>query len=106
MDDTMRVKEFKGDALAKFLAVTLSSDYKAIGEICSNNNLGLTAMRLELRPVYHPRKYESNTDERTKAFANAYEIRLWEEYEKEGIKGAMRFFKSSALETYMESQVV
>src|SRR5580765_7500214 len=106
MDDTLRMKEYKGDALVKFLAVMIFNDYKAVGEVCSNHNLGLAAMKLELPPVYHPRRYESNTDERTKAFANAYEIRLWEEYEKEGIKGAMRFFKSSALETYMESQVV
>ena len=105
MDDTLRMKEYKGDALVKFLAVMIFNDYKAVGEVCSNHNLGLAAMKLELPPVYHPRRYESNTDERTKAFANAYEIRLWERFEAEGLQAALKFFKRSAVTTYLESQV-
>ncbi len=91
------VKEFKGDALAKFLAVHIFNEQKDIHGVCNNYTFSIAGQRLRLKPFYR------GINDRTKAFANAYEIRLWEVYQKQGLEEAMVFFKNTALVAYKES---
>jgi len=101
----MKIKEFKGDKLASFLAVLIFNEPTEVTRVCSNHVFGITGMKLGLTPLYSAIIYANEkTDPRTKAFANAYEVRLWEVYIEHGLEEALEFFKETAVETYMETK--
>ena len=100
----LRVKEFKGDALVKFLAVLVFNEVDDVIGVCSNVNLGIAGMKLGLEPLYPAVRYSNEKiDPRTKAFANAYEVNLWEFYVANGLQPTLRHFKETALLNYMET---
>lgn len=107
-----KLKEFKGDALAKFIAVELVTKYypdcdraffmQKVAFLVSNAKFAEVARKLNL--CHHKEDYVVNFDKPFKNFANAFEVKLWEVYEQEGLNSVIEFFKTNVM-TIKESNL-
>ena len=97
----LKIREWKGDALAKFIAVMVFNDVESVNRLCSNKVLGEAAKKLGLEEMVVDFSYRGVVKE-NKGLANAYEIKLWEVYESEGLDRAIEFFRDTALVAYKE----
>jgi hypothetical protein len=98
----LKIKEYKGDSLAKLIAVMIFDDVESVNRLCSNKILGEAAKKLELEEMVVDFSYRGVVKE-NKGLANAYEIKLWEVFEAYGLESAISFFKDTALVAYEES---
>lgn len=102
-----KIREFKGDALAKFLACEIlikeyETDQKklqslVVKAVC-NRTFHEAALRLELKPHKDHIPFRNPCkDNFDKSYANAFEVKLYEVYEEHGLSGATLFFKTSIM---------
>lgn len=107
-----KIKEFKGDALALFIACILictdplrrSEQRDRVYAIISNYNFSDISKKLGLKP--HPEDGFEHPIKIGKRYANAYEVKLFEIYEKDGFMMALRFFNDTAINNYLKKPLI
>ena len=95
-----KVREFKGDALARFIAVLIFNDIDSIHSVCSNANFSRAAADMGLEATGDEFEFYRSDE---KGLANAYELELWSVFEQDGLSEAIEFFKETAIRVYEES---
>ncbi len=108
-----KLMEFKGDALAKFIAIQLVDKFypnstrtffvEKVNYLVSNKKFEQVAQKLKLSP--HAEDYLSSYDKPFKSFANAFEAHLWDVYVAGGLDIATEYFRINVMpHTEQEAQ--
>jgi hypothetical protein len=121
----VRFDAFRGDALAKLLAVELMTEmlrepsgytphqkvcaYTDV--VCSNENMTRAAVRAgiiqsgeEMGDIWADVRQKNSSFKKTWHYnGTLYEARLWEIYERDGLEAARGFFAATAMRAFQES---